>query len=327
MEFEKIPTIPTAEEILDRSFRRAAVKMKEKRNKDRANVDFVRTVHQAVHDRLIKVIRSFPEFDTVPLFYYEITDILFSIDRIRKSLGAVGWAAKWAREHGPGLSYQARKADDPTVIRKRAVARLASVVHQVGPDLLFLNEVRNVLRKLPHVGEHFTVVVAGFPNVGKSSFIRRVSSAEPEVASYPFTTKGIIVGHRETPQGRVQFIDTPGILERPPEKRNPVEKQAVSAMLHVADAILFIVDPSAHCGYPLDDQLRLLKEIEGMVDVPLVVVTNKSDIMVLDNYPAMATVSGDGVEEVLLKVLSYHVPGLEKQKGVSDQKTEDRPPV
>ena len=53
MEFEKIPTVPTADEILDRSFRRAAKKMKEKTNKDRANEEFVRAVGAAVHDRLV----------------------------------------------------------------------------------------------------------------------------------------------------------------------------------------------------------------------------------------------------------------------------------
>jgi len=45
--------------------------------------------------------------------------------------------------------------------------------------------------------DEFTVVVAGYPNVGKSSFIRLVSTAEPEIAAYPFTTKGVIVGHRD----------------------------------------------------------------------------------------------------------------------------------
>ena len=75
------------------------------------------------------------------------------------------------------------------------------MVHQIDKDLLFLNEVRNVLRKLPHVEDAFTVVIAGYPNVGKSSFIRLVSSATPEIASYPFTTKGVIVGHREQGTG------------------------------------------------------------------------------------------------------------------------------
>ena len=121
---------------------------------------------------------------------------------------------------------------------------MASVVHQVGDDLLFLNEARNILRKLPHVSEdEFTVVVAGFPNVGKSSFIRLVSTAEPEIAAYPFTTKGIIVGHRDIGgRERIQFIDTPGLLERPAEERNPIERQAVSAIINTADLVIFILD-------------------------------------------------------------------------------------
>ncbi|HJK19258.1 MAG TPA: GTP-binding protein, partial [Methanocorpusculum sp.] len=42
MYFDNITTIPTADELLDRSFRRAAKKMREKNNKNRANEDFVR---------------------------------------------------------------------------------------------------------------------------------------------------------------------------------------------------------------------------------------------------------------------------------------------
>ncbi len=210
MEFEKIPTVPTADEVLDRCFRRAAAKMKLKTNKDRANQDFVRAVSHSIHDRLVHIIQTFPEFETLPPFYYETVDILYGIPRLKKSLGAIGWAARWARLHGPDLVYETRKGGDPLASRKRAVARLASVVHQIDPDLRFLNDVRNVIRKLPHIEDVFTVVVAGYPNVGKSSFIRLVSSASPEVASYPFTTKGVIVGHRISGRKRMQFIDTPG---------------------------------------------------------------------------------------------------------------------
>jgi len=161
VEFESIPTVPTANEILDRSFRRAASKMKLKKNKDRANEEFVRAVSQAIHDRLVLVMQSFPDFDSVPAFYRDIVDIMWGIVRIRKALGSVGWAARWARTHGPGLAYQTRKSESPSRVRKKAVARLASVVHQVEGDLTFLNEVRNVLRTLPHVSDEFTVVVAG----------------------------------------------------------------------------------------------------------------------------------------------------------------------
>ena len=312
-----MPTVPTADEILDRSFRRAAKKMKEKTNKERANEEFVRAVGAAVHDRLVYVIRGFPEFDKIAPFYREMADILFGIEKIKQSLGAVGWAAKHTKMVGNQIAVQSRKSEETLVLRKRAVARLASMVHQIDKDLIFLNEVRNVLRQLPHVEDAFTIVIAGYPNVGKSSFIRRVSSADPQVASYPFTTKGIIVGHREMGREKVQFVDTPGILDRPAEERNQIEKQALSAIMNVADVILYIVDPSEHCGYPMGVQLSLLEEVKGMVSVPVIVVANKSDLVAAEGYTTMSTADGTGVEEVLAELLT-HKPEPEVRKRAVD---------
>jgi len=305
VEFEKLPTVPTADEILDRSFRRAAKKMKEKQNKDRANEEFVRAVSHAIHDRLVYIIRGFPEFEQLPKFYRELVEILYGLDRIKQALGAVGWAAKHTKMVGGELTFQTRKSPDSLAVRKRAVARLASMVHQIDGDLIFLNEVRNVLRTLPHIDDAFTVVIAGYPNVGKSSFIRRVSTATPEVASYPFTTKGIIVGHRNVGRERVQFVDTPGILDRPNEERNAIERQALSAVMNVANVVLFIIDPSEHCGYPIEVQRHLLDEVAGLVSVPIVAVANKSDIVRSDQDLTMSTETGEGVSEILARLLSY----------------------
>jgi nucleolar GTP-binding protein len=316
MEFERMPTVPTADEILDRSFRRAAKKMKEKDNKERANQEFVKAVGAAIHDRLVYIIRGFPEFDDLPPFYREMAEILYGIDRLKQSLGAVGWAAKHTKMVGNQLVLQSRKAEDTLVVRKRAVARLASMVHQIDKDLHFLNEVRNVLRQLPHVENTFTVVIAGYPNVGKSSFIRKVSSADPEVASYPFTTKGIIVGHREMGRERIQFVDTPGILDRPAEERNQIERQALSAMMNVASVVLFILDPSEHCGYPMELQLNLLDEVKGMVKSPVIVVANKSDLMAPEGYQTMSTADGTGVEEVLAMILTFKPAPVEEKEAV-----------
>lgn len=307
MEFETIPTVPTADEVLDRSLRRAAAKKKQKINVDRANEEFVRAVASAIHDKLKSVVASFPSFERLPPFYQEAADILVSLDRLKKSLGAVTWAADQVRTIGSGYARSMRSAEETDRARRQAVARIASVVHQVEDDLLFLNEARNILRKLPHVNEgEFTVVVAGYPNVGKSSFIRLVSTAEPEIAAYPFTTKGVIVGHRDIGRReRIQFIDTPGVLERPADERNPIERQAVSAIINTADVVLFILDASEHCGYTLDDQVRLLEEVRGFVDVPVVAVANKADIRGIEGCPAMSTLTGEGVEAALDLLLIY----------------------
>ena len=315
MDLEKIPTVPTADEVMDRSLRRAASRMKEKKNRQRADREFVMAIAASLHDRLVKVIRSFPEFETLPPFYRDLVEILFGLEKLRIALGGVGWAAYNTRRIGGQMSREIRGSTDTRGARKRAVARLSSIVHRVDGDLRFLNEVRNTLRVLPELRDEFTVVVAGYPNVGKSSFIRLVSSAEPEVASYPFTTKGIIVGHRKMGRSGVQFIDTPGLLDRPPEDRSPIERQAVSALMHAAQAVLFILDPSEMCGYPVENQLALLEEVKGMIGVPMVIAVNKADVKGMEGFPNMSTLTGAGVEAVLEAVLKMKGPSPTPPQG------------
>lgn len=331
MNFERIPTVPTSDEVLDRALRRAAAKMRDKKQKKRASEEFVRAAYLSAHDKLVSVIQGFPEMDNLPQFYQDLFEVIWGIDRLRKALGAVGWAARWSKDHRGGLAKDVRYSsddDDATGSRKKAVARLASVVHQIDDQLLFLNEVRNVMRKLPVIEDVFTIVVAGFPNVGKSSFIRRVSTAEPEIASYPFTTKGVIIGHRYERREKIQLIDTPGLLDRPAEERNAIEKQAISAIINTADVILYILDPSTYCGFPLDEQMRLLEEVKGLVHVPVIAVVNKSDVKTLEGYPSMSTASGEGVEEVLAMLLAEKpAPGAAHHPGRQGQSDYDEDPA
>jgi nucleolar GTP-binding protein len=124
------------------------------------------------------------------------------------------------------------------------------------------------------------IVVAGYPNVGKSSFVNHVTRASNEIASYPFTTRAIQIGHFERDRIRYQIIDTPGLLDRPEDERNDIERQAVSALEHLADAVLFVVDASGNCGYPIDVQLELRDAVKRRFasrDVPVLTVCNKSD--------------------------------------------------
>ncbi len=314
MYFDDIPTVPTADELIDRVLRRAAKKMREKTNKRRADEDFVRSITQASHDKLVAIIQSFPNFEELPPFYRDLCDILFGMDNLKMNLGMVGWAAKNVRDVGRFISTGMRRVDT-LVERRRAVARIASIIHRADDALHYLNDVRNVLRKLPHVNpDEFTIVVAGYPNVGKSSFIRLVSSAEPEIASYPFTTKGIIVGHRIAERRRkIQFIDTPGLLDREGEERNAIEKQALNALVYVADIVLFVIDASENCGYSIEAQFKLREEIEEITSVPMVTVVNKADVKKYEGFFNMSTVSGEGVEDVLNELLRIRKENMIKE--------------
>ncbi len=304
MYFDNIPTVPTADELLDRVFRRAAKKMRDKSNRRRADEDFVRSITWAAHDKLVSILQSFPEFTGLPPFYRDLVDIILGMDNLRKNFGMVGWAAKNVRDVGMSISKGMRRADSVTE-RKRAVARIASIVHQADDALRHLNDARNVLHKLPHVDpEEFTIVIAGYPNVGKSSFIRLVSTAEPEVNSYPFTTKGIVVGHRMAERRRrIQFIDTPGLLDRAGEEHNVIEKQALNALVYIADIVLFVIDASENCGYSFDAQMKLRDEIDALVSVPMLTAVNKADLKQSEGFFNMSTITGTGVEEVLTELL------------------------
>jgi nucleolar GTP-binding protein len=91
---------------------------------------------------------------------------------------------------------------------------------KLGPSLQYLEQVRQHLSRLPAIDPTTrTLMITGYPNVGKSSFINKVTQANVEVQPYAFTTKSLFVGHTDYKYVRWQIIDTPGILDHPLEDR------------------------------------------------------------------------------------------------------------
>ncbi len=236
------------------------------------------------------------------------------IDALKQHLAEVSWAADKVVEIRQEYESRVARGDIDTArkLRKQAFARIADVVEEVEDNLAAISTAHNALKDIPDIRpDEPAIVVAGYPNVGKSSFVNRVTRADNEIASYPFTTTQIRVGHFEDQRIRYQLVDTPGLLDRPPEDRNEIESQAVSALEHLADAVLVFVDPSGECGYPLADQLELRNAIEARFDVPVLTIANKSDLSTdveADHYMSVTEDDNvDGVLQAAIDAVGYEI--------------------
>lgn len=298
--FERLPTVPRSQELLDKAFRRASKAGTTPGNEDA----MIKIAGNILSDNLANLVRKFPSFENLPTFYMEMADVTVGIDKIRISLSRLQWASNQTREITREYLSRMNKGGSRVAIRREAFGRMSSVINSVEKDLYFLGDVRNILRGIPSINPDIpTILIAGYPNVGKSSFIVDVTGARPEIASYPFTTKGIYVGHFTRDGITYQVVDTPGLLDRPLSQRNDIERQALAALRYLKGVILFILDPSEHSGFPLDSQLKLAEDVKSWVKLPTLVVANKADIMEYQGVLNMSTLTCRGVPEVLDKLI------------------------
>lgn len=315
--FRNIPPILTAKQLLDQSIRRTKKILIHDRDKryEIKKIVIART-EVFINDltsRLESYVKNFPSIDKLPLFYQEIIDIKIDTDKLKKSLGAVDWARKTVMMVYSTQSSSLTKSGNVEFLKqkqKEIYGRVSSIIKQVDKNLIFLSNAQKILRTFPDIEDVPTVVIAGYPNVGKSSLIRQLSAAKPEIAQYPFTTKQIYVGHMVNKvryeKKQYQIIDTPGLLDRPLAERNNIEKQAIAALRHLADLIVFIFDPSGTSGYQMDEQTLMLENIKQLFnDVPFIIVENKVDIKNTGSANRKISCStGEGIEELRKEIFS-----------------------
>ncbi|EES14591.1 hypothetical protein BDA96_07G052400 [Sorghum bicolor] len=186
--------------------------------------------------------------------YYE--QVLGRVDTLRKRITSVG------KQHASvcAKSTTKREAEERlTEGRKKLEEAFQHGKHAVD-DLV---NVAKALRSMPVVDLHIpTLCLVGSPNVGKSSLVRILSSGKPEVCSYPFTTRGILMGHIVSNHERFQVTDTPGLLTRHDDDRNNIERLTLAVLSYLPIAVLYVHDLSEDCGTSVADQYITYKHIK-----------------------------------------------------------------
>lgn len=288
--FSSVPEPFGLEELIDISFRRAFSKPKAI-GKRRSLVSEIRareisriqSISDTISSKLDSVVKNFPRIGELDPLYRELLEVIGGVDKVKHSLGAILWASQMIKRFLRFYSSRIRSEDDPERIaelRREFLGRTVSILKRVRKEIDFLRELIPKLKELPDLNTASpTVIIAGMPNTGKSTLLSKVTAKKPEIAPYPFTTKGLIIGHREMCSlGTVQFIDTPGLLDRPLRERNKMELQAIAALRHFRGPVLYLLDPTETCGYSLTQQLSLLRELTATLKKQYLAVLNKSDM-------------------------------------------------
>ena len=186
------------------------------------------------------------------------------------------------------------------------------------------------------------VGLVGFPNVGKSTIISRVSAAKPKIANYHFTTLEPNLGMVRVDAGRSFVIaDVPGLVEGAAEGAGLGHR----FLRHVerTRVLVHVVDLSGSEGRdPLEDLAVIRGELERYApqlnEKPMVIVANKVDLMSDDDREAALTRLSEAYPEVRifpmsaatdsdLNELVYHLADILDAIGPVEYAEEDFEPV
>ncbi|MCX6695521.1 MAG: 50S ribosome-binding GTPase, partial [Candidatus Altiarchaeota archaeon] len=277
-----LPYVPTAKELIDVAFRQGRKIARNVRGQKTKNKELkllasesrrVNIVGRDLEGRLESIVEKFPSYEQLPEFYQRLLDLEIDKDRYKKSLGAVNWCYKKIRDFRERCIGEMRSRRDKE-LSKRFLGRVSSIIERISGDLDTLIDIKMTLLSFPVIKEEPTLVVAGYPNAGKSTFVSSLTGSNIKVAAYPFTTQSIMIGKVKVRYFQYQIIDSPGLLDRPMDRRNIVEKEAVLALKYLANVILFLVDPTGD----IDKQVSLLSEVKELFKTRIVVGVNKVDV-------------------------------------------------
>ena len=323
--------LPKSKDLLDVAFRKArkaSAMMKSERNviKDAKgkNIKRIETSSNYVAEFLLRACLEFPNMKEVNPFYRELMESTADINQTLKALGHISAERRIilklkGNAIGRIKGLEKTESVKASPIVREFYGRMSGLVKKLDKSIEKYNKTAKKLKELPKVKTDLpTAIIAGYPNTGKSTILGKLTKSQPKVAAYPFTTQKLEIGYLIHNYLKFQLIDTPGLLDRPLEERNRIERKGIAAFRHLAEAIVFVVDPTMQCGFPLKKQENLFQEIkEEFRGIEIITVINKSDVATSDEmeiakkaFPK-AIIEGTEIESELAERI---VKALERNK-------------
>jgi len=295
---KKIGAIPSAIELVDivltRTQRRTPTVVHPGYKINRIRSFYMRKIkftQQTISERLTKMLTDFPRLSDIHPFYADLCNTLYDRDHYKLALGQINTARSLVDSIARDMIRMVKYGDSLyrcKCLKRAALGRMCTVLKRQKSSLAYLEEVRKHMSRLPSLDPNTrTLLMCGLPNVGKSSFMNKITRANVDVQPYAFTTKSLFVGHCDYRYLRWQVIDTPGILDHSLEERNTIEMQAITALAHLTCSVLYFMDISEQCGYTVGQQCSLFKSIKPLFsNKELIIVINKIDVQPWDTLDA-----------------------------------------
>ncbi|KAI0318857.1 GTP binding protein 4 [Amylostereum chailletii] len=248
----------------------------------------VKFTQDTFDEKLGAILTEFPMLDDLHPFLASLMNVLYDKNHYKLALGQLRTARHLIDQVAKDYVRLLKFGDSLyrcKQLKRAALGRMATIMRRQKDPLAYLEQVRQHISRLPAIDPNTrTLLICGYPNVGKSSFINKVTRADVDVQPYAFTTKSLFVGHLDYKYLRWQVIDTPGILDHPLEEMNTIEMQSITALAHLKSCVLYFMDLSEQCGYTIEAQCKLFHSIKPLFSgKPTMLVINKIDVTRLDD--------------------------------------------
>jgi small GTP-binding protein domain len=267
------------EELLSSAFKRAKNNGNQFYDIKERNIVKLQTIYQYIDDKLEKIYNDI--FLPENKFYKELYKLLFTDINIKKLRERIKYIRKIIKQVYLKYKNDIKLTKDKKLIeryRREFYGRISSILRRNWIIFKYYNIYLNRRRKIPNIKNLPTVVISGLPNVGKSTLLKNLTGSNVKIEPYPFTTKDLMIGYIKTPYFDIQVIDTPGILDRPIEEMNEIEKKSILALNYLANLIIYIFDLTETCGYSIEEQENLLNNIKKIFNKEIILYFSKKDL-------------------------------------------------